>query len=70
MPIKVKIHMELLWGGGTKVYSNGSDHMTKMVALPIYGIYLKNLLLRNQKTDDLETVYAALGALVLPSSFK
>ena len=27
---------------------------------------LKNLLLRNQKADDLETWYAALGAQVLP----
>ena len=62
--------MELLRGGGTKVYSNGSGHMTKMVAMPIHGINLKNLLLRNQKTDDLETVYAALGARVLPSSIK
>ena len=31
---------------------------------------LKNLLLRNQVADDLETWYAALGAWVLPSLFK
>ena len=31
---------------------------------------LKNLLLRNEKADDLETWYAALGAQVLPNSFK
>ena len=31
---------------------------------------LKNLFLRNQKADDLETWYAALGARVLPSLFK
>ena len=31
---------------------------------------LKNLLLRNQKADDLGTWYAALGARVLPSLFK
>ena len=30
-PIKVKFHMELLWDWGTKVPSNGHDHM------PIYG---------------------------------
>ena len=29
--------MELLWGGGTKVCSNGPGHMTKMAAMPIYG---------------------------------
>ena len=40
-PIKVKFHMELLWGGGTKVCSNGPSHMTKMVARPIYGKNLK-----------------------------
>ena len=31
---------------------------------------IKKLLLRNQKADDLETWYAALGARVLPSLFK
>ena len=41
-----------------------------MAAMPIYGINLKNLLLWNQKVDDLETWYAALGARVLPNLFK
>ena len=31
---------------------------------------LKNLLLWNQKADDVETWYAAYGAPVLPSLFK
>ena len=44
--------------------------MTQVAAMPIYGKKLKNLLLRNQKADDLETLYAALGAQVLPSLFK
>ena len=35
--------------------------MTKMAAVPIYGKILKNLLLRNQKADDLESWYAASG---------
>ena len=39
-PVKVKFHMELLWDGGTKAYSNGPGHMTKMAAMPIHG---KNL---------------------------
>ena len=43
--------------------------MTKMAAMPIYGKNYKNLLLHNQKVDDLETWYAA-GARVLPSLFK
>ena len=54
-PIKVKFHMEPPWDGGTKVSSNGPDHMTKMAAMPIYGKNIKNLLLRNQKADDLES---------------
>ena len=54
--------MESLWDGGTKVYSNGPGHMTKMAAMPIYGKNLKNLLLLNQKADDLEAWYAASGA--------
>ena len=41
-PIKVKkIHMELLWDGGTKVCPNSPGHMTKMAAMPIYGKNLK-----------------------------
>ena len=36
-PIKFKLHMETLWDAGTKVCSNGSGHMTKMAATPIYG---------------------------------
>ena len=45
--------------------------MTEMAAMRIYGKnFLKNLFLRNQKADDLETWYAASGAWVLPSLFK
>ena len=53
-----------------KVCSNGPGHVTKMATMPIYGKTFKILLLRNQKADDLETWYAALGAQVLPSLFK
>ena len=42
----------------------------KMSAMPIYGQNLQNLLLWNQKADDLHTWYAASGAQVLPSLFK
>ena len=63
--------MESPWDGGTKGCSNGPGHMTKMAAMPIYMVKtLKILLLRNQKADDLETWYAALGARVLPNWFK
>ena len=40
-PIGAKFHMEPLWDMGTKVYSNGPGHMTKMAAMPIYGKNLK-----------------------------
>ena len=69
-PIEAKFHVEPPWEGGTKVCSNGPGHMTKMTTMPIYGKNLKNLLLPNQKADDLETWYAASGARVLPSLFK
>ena len=62
--------MESPWDGGTKVCSNGLGHMTKMAAMPIYGKTLKNLLLRNQEADDLDTWYAASGARVLSNLFK
>ena len=58
------------WDGGTKIYSNGPGHMTKIAATPIFGKKLKKLLLRNLKADDLETWCEALGARVLPSLFK
>ena len=61
-PIEAKFHVAPPWDGGMKVCP---DHMTKMAAMPIYGNTLKNLLLQNQKTDDLETWYSASGAKVL-----
>ena len=39
-PLGAKFHMEPPEDGGTKVCSNGPDHMTKMAAMPIY---VKNL---------------------------
>ena len=35
--IKVKLHVEPLWSGGTKVWSNDGGYMPKMAAMPIYG---------------------------------
>ena len=60
--------MEPPWDGGTKVWSNGPGHMTKMAAMPIYDKTLKSLSLRNQKADDLESWYATSGARV-PTNF-
>ena len=53
--IEAKFHVDHPWDGGTKIYSNGPGHMTKMAAMFIYGKTLKNLLLWNQKADDLES---------------
>ena len=36
-PIELKFHMETPKDGGKKVCSNGSGHMTKIAATPIYG---------------------------------
>ena len=40
-PIEAKFHMEPPWDGGTKVCSNGPEHMTNMAAMPIYGRNIK-----------------------------
>ena len=40
-PIKTKFHVEPPWDGGTKLYSNGPVHLTKMATMPIYGKNLK-----------------------------
>ena len=45
-PIEAKLYVEPQWDGGTKVYSNGPGHMTKMATMPIYG--------KNLKTSSLE----------------
>ena len=39
--IEAKFHVEPPWDGGTKIYSNGPGHMTKVAAMPIYGKNLK-----------------------------
>ena len=53
--------METPYDGGTKVCSNVPGHVTRMAAMPIYGKKtFKNLLLQNQKADDLGTWYVAL----------
>ena len=54
-------------GWGNKSCANGPGHMTKMAAMLLFG---KNLLLWNQKADDIETWYASLGAQVLPNLLK
>ena len=62
--------MEPPWEGGTKVYINGPGHMTKLAAMPIYGKNLKNILLQNQKSYDLETWHVASGTQALLPAFQ
>ena len=41
--INAKFHVEPPWEVGKNVYINGTGHMTKMAAMPIYGkIILKS----------------------------
>ena len=40
-PIEAKFHMEAPRDRGTKVYSNGPGHLTKVAHMPIYGKNLK-----------------------------
>ena len=60
-PIEAKFYVEPPLDGGTKVWSNGLGHMTKMAAMPIYGKNSKSHLLRNQKVDDLEKFVCCTG---------
>ena len=68
--IEAKFHVEPPWDGGTKFCSNGPGHMTNMAAIPYMVKTLKNLLLWNQKANNLESWCVLLGAPVLPSLFK
>ena len=52
-PAEALFHVKPLWDGGMKMYSNSPGQLTNLVAMPIYGKNLKNLLLRNQKAMTL-----------------
>ena len=53
-----------------KVYINGHGHMTKMAAMAINSIFLKNRLLQNQKAYDFETWHEALRNRGLQNLYK
>ena len=65
-----KIHMKALGRIGMKIYTNELGHMTNVAAMPYMVKTLKKLLLQNQLTSDLETLYVALSMQVLPKLFK
>ena len=64
-PIKAKFRAEPPWERGTKVYINGSGHMTKMAFIPKYGKIFQNLFLQNRKSCELETWHAISGTEAL-----
>ena len=66
-PIKAKFYVEPPWEGGTKVYINRQGTKNKLAPMLIYGKTLKNLLLCNQITYDLETWHTTLGTQALHS---
>ena len=53
-----------------KMYANYFGHMTKMADMTIYGKPFENLLLQNQKADDIGTWYVTFGMWGLPNLFK
>ena len=69
VPIEAKFHMEPPRDGGTNMTKDCST-WPRWPPFPYMVKTLKNLLLPNQKTDDLETWYIASGAQLLHSSFK
>ena len=48
-PIEAKFHVDPQWDGGTRIYSNGPDHMTKMATMPIYGKNMKKFFFSGTK---------------------
>ena len=63
---EAKFHMEPLWDGRMKVYVT----WPRLPPCPYMVKTFKNLLLWNQKTDELETWCVALDAQVLPNLSK
>ena len=53
-----------------KFYWNNNGHMSKMVAILVYGKILKNPLPQNQRNDYKDTWYVASGTPFHQSLFK
>ena len=69
MLIEAKFHVEPPMDGEKKVSTIGLCYMTKMDHVHIKRSF-KNLLLWNEKADDLETFYTASGSQAQPNLFK
>ena len=70
MLIELKFHMKIPYDKLAKISKNCFGHMTNMADTPIYGKTLQNILLQNQKADDLGTWYVTFGMWGLPILFK
>ena len=57
-------------GWGNESLFTGSGHITKLAATPYMVKPFKNLLLWNQRADDLGAWYAASGTWAQQSLFK
>ena len=69
-PIESKFYVAPPADEGIKVSTNSLCQMTQMAAISTYGKPHLNILFWIQKSDDLETLYDALVARVLPNLFK
>ena len=69
-PIEAKFHVEPPLDEGMKGCSNGPVTWPIWPPCPYMVKILQNLPLWNQKADDLESWYAALGTQILPNLFK
>ena len=47
--IEAKFHVQSPWDGGTKICSNGPDHLTNMAAMSIYSKKLTKILFYGTK---------------------
>ena len=69
--IEAKFYVEPLWDGGTKFWSKGLGHMTKLDATPIYGKNLKKKIIFSGTKMPMNLSWCtALDTQLLPSLFK
>ena len=66
------LYVELSLKGGFSICTNGHGHgpLIKIAAIFIYGKTLKNLLLRNEESYEVKSLYIASGTHGLSSLFK
>ena len=71
-PIEANFHVEPQWDKATKNYSNGPGDMTKMAAIPIYGIkhcVLKYYQVCSNDAPGLTLTYFTARSNLVPYAF-